>query len=248
MQDVQRLPLAALLTAGAGVAHAGAAVPHFVEAGLYGTSFLVLGWVQLAVAAALLVRPTRGVAVSGAAIHLVSIAAWGFSRTVGLPLSGHGGPEAVGLADTLTVALEAAAVAVIAARLSGWRAGLRRHPISFAAVMVTTLVATSGSAAAIADLSNGHDPAGGVQGHAGATPAPDQHAMESSDDGSEVPHRHEDGSWHLHTSGGHHAHGDGTTHVHVAVNDSTDGVGSADQTAPSGDADHGDGPEGDHGH
>jgi amino acid permease len=52
----------------------------------------------------------------GIAANLAYVGAWAFTRTVGLPMVNEG-PEAIGVADGVTVALQLALVALLAVRL-----------------------------------------------------------------------------------------------------------------------------------
>lgn len=234
----RHLPLAALLTAGAGATHLAAAVPHFSSNPTYGVLFVVAGWTQILLAAVLLTSARTGVAWAAVAVNTAAVVSWAVSRTVGLPLA-H--PEPVLLADALTVALEFAAVGVLVARLRGASFGLRAGQISAVSLVAVLALAAGGSTVAIADLSsNGHahgsEPDGQAHGagshdaggHEGSAEDP-QHAS-SEDDGTkaaEPAHEHPDGTVHVHEAGKPHVHPDQTVHVHA--------IGS---TTPSGDGGH----------
>lgn len=222
MPQFRRLPLIALLTAAAGVTHIAAAVPHFADATVFGLSFVGAGWVQLALAAALLVRPRRPVVAAAALINVLALAAWALSRTVGLPL-GHSGVEPVALADAITVGLELAAVGLIAARWAGSRIMLGRTAGAIGVLGIAVIVATGASATAIAAL--------GTSGHGhGGTESQEESARlgsggpqppESGGAGALAPdrsHQHADGTWHLHQPGDAHEHPDRTVHVHTEQN------------------------------
>ncbi|MBW3561702.1 MAG: hypothetical protein KY437_04315 [Actinobacteria bacterium] len=162
---------AAVFTAGAGVVHLAAAVPHFADSVLLGSGFVAVGWAQLAAAALLLRRrQDRTVRWSVVALNAVAVAAWALSRTVGLPV-GHPGPEAVGLADALTVALE-----VLAVGLFVWRSRLAPEKLPRwrrAVVLASTwTLVVGGSTLAIADV--------GTHGHQGA--AEEGHGLHASAD------------------------------------------------------------------
>lgn len=156
--------LAAAFTAGAGAVHLAAAVPHLAGSVLLGSGFVAVGSAQLAAAAFLISRRSdRSVRWSVVALNLVAVATWAVSRTVGLPV-GHPGPEAVGLGDVLTVALEIAAVGVLV-----WRS--RRTPARNpgrwrrAVVLASTwAVVAGGSTLAIADVgAHGHHEGAGQE-------------------------------------------------------------------------------------
>src|SRR4029453_13035614 len=114
----------ACLSAAAGIIHLVMAPSHFGESTVEGAGFLAAGWVQLALAVALIRaeaprRPVLAVAVADAAL----IALWALSRTAGLPFTGsHAGHAAsVTLVDGTAVAFEA--VLVLGALALLWRAG-----------------------------------------------------------------------------------------------------------------------------
>lgn len=155
MPNFQRLPLASLLSAAAGVIHIAAAVPHFADDHLLGMSFVAAGGLQLAMAAALLLRPRRRAIAAALLVHLVALGAWATSRTVGLPI-GHPGPEAIGVADAITVVFELAAVGLLSARWT--RTGVRvdRSFLGLGALALVAVVVGGGAGAAIADLAGGH--------------------------------------------------------------------------------------------
>lgn len=229
MPRFRRLPLVALLTAAAGATHIAAAVPHFAEDPLFGVSFVAMGWIQLALAALLLVRPDRrGIAAVGL-VNVAALVAWILSRTTGLPL-GHPGPEPVALADTITIVLELAAVAVVAMRWRGSRAMLGRSTATMGVLSIAAVLATGGSAAAIATLGSGHGHAGNAPtaaGHDGT----DGHADDAgtTEPPSDPAHEHADGTWHIHEQGDPHEPLDGTVHVHAAGKQS----GPVPSTPPS---------------
>ena len=111
--------VAAALTLGAGLGHAGAAVDHAGDrAGL--VLFVVVAVAQLLTGIALLVRPSRRVLVGMVALDAAAAVAWMVSRTAGLPpVVGLGGREAVGAADVATTVAQivAVAAAVVALRV-----------------------------------------------------------------------------------------------------------------------------------
>lgn len=214
----RRLPLAALLTAGAGVTHLAAAVPHFAGEPAYGVLFATAGWAQVLLAG-LLVTSARGRVVwTAMAAHTAAVIVWAISRSVGLPLT-H--PEPILLADALTVALEVAAVGLLVARLRGVETGLHEEQASALSLAAVLTVVMGGSTIAIADLA--------LEGHAHGTDADespvgnghDEMATEPSSEGHMTSamdrvHVHPDGTVHVHESGEPHVHSDGTLHVHVA--------------------------------
>jgi hypothetical protein len=99
--------LLALLSAGAAGVHGGVTAEHFREAAIFGAFFAVLGGLQLAWAARILVRPSSPMLACGAVGNALVILTWALSRTVGVPLGPEPGvPETVGFVDAATTALE----------------------------------------------------------------------------------------------------------------------------------------------
>jgi hypothetical protein len=224
----RRAILASALTLAAGLIHSAAAVPHFGDDTLLGTSFVLTGWAQIVVAALLLRRPpSRWVAVSGAAIHSAALAALTVSRTVGLPV-GHGGTEPMAFPDGMTAALELAALAVLAWWLIRPATVTRHRFTAMAGVAGAWALAFGGSTAAVANLgTSGHahgDAAAGAHGDdtpgghasvdAGEVDGADRAASDAAD--GEMAHVHADRSVHVHEPGRAHGHDDGTVHVHLA--------------------------------
>src|SRR5262249_24544831 len=90
---------AAMLTLGAAAIHFSVAPDHLEVFPLFGVLFLVVGAVQLTLAALLVVLPGRRVFSTAVAVALACLVVWTASRTVGLPVGPHPAqPEALGLA------------------------------------------------------------------------------------------------------------------------------------------------------
>jgi hypothetical protein len=101
----------AILSAATAVIHFAVTGSHFQEYWIFGVFMLVVAWMQAAWAAALVIRPSRWLIVSGAIINTAVIAVYLVTRTVGDVI----GPtpnsvEPVGFGDGLCTALEAAVV------------------------------------------------------------------------------------------------------------------------------------------
>lgn len=241
----RHLPLAALLTAGAGATHLAAAVPHFSGNAVYGALFVGAGWLQLLLAALLLASAQAGVAWTAVGVNAAAIVAWAISRTTGLPFA-H--VEPVLLGDALTVALEVAAIGVLVARLRGANFGVRAGYVSAGSLLAVLALAVGGSTVAIADLGtegHGHgtesEEAGGHGGSGG-------HGAEESPGGevaqvADSAHEHDDGTVHLHQAGQPHVHGDDTVHLH-----GTTETGPGGGRAPEQDDGHDHEHEDDEGH
>ncbi|GAC1372388.1 MAG: hypothetical protein NVSMB32_16200 [Actinomycetota bacterium] len=108
------MTLSGLLLAGvvsasvaSGLIHLAVVAEHFATYRLAAYFFIVLGVFQLAWAALLVARPTRGLYLVGAAVSLGTIAVWAVSRTAGLPFGAFAGvAERVGRPDVISTILE----------------------------------------------------------------------------------------------------------------------------------------------
>src|SRR5918994_7842585 len=104
--------LAALSTA-AGVIHLATAGEHFDVTWEHGTFFAVVGWAQLALGAALALRPDRRVLAGSAVLGAGVVSVWAVSRLRGVPVGPDAGtPEPVELADALATGFELVIVVV----------------------------------------------------------------------------------------------------------------------------------------
>jgi hypothetical protein len=112
-------PVAAGLSAGAGLIHLAVIPAHLDDAWQYGAFFVVVAAFQLGWAAAY-VRTTAGSLERLARyINGLVIGVWLWSRFVGLPFGiGVGSPEAIGLPDLLATAFEAGLIAMLATPLA----------------------------------------------------------------------------------------------------------------------------------
>jgi hypothetical protein len=116
--------LLAALVAGAGVIHLVMAPIHADASIVEAATFAWAGWVQLALAVALILRPSRAWLVATVAANLVFLAAWAVSRTAGLPFGAHPGEaEAVGSIDLTVAVFEALAITLAALALARPRLG-----------------------------------------------------------------------------------------------------------------------------
>lgn len=156
-------PAAVTLTAAAGVLHVSAAVAHLEVSLLLSLAFVALAAAQLATVA----TARRWPAVTAELVvfaNLAAVGAWAVSRTVGLPLVGTG-VEPVGIADTATVALELAAVAVV---VLGPRLVAVSSRIASAAVVVGLAAVAVAAPATGHAHDDGHAHAADDAGHAAA--------------------------------------------------------------------------------
>jgi hypothetical protein len=153
--------LAALLV-GAGAVHLAMAPSHLGESTVEGIGFLVAAWLQVGLAVAVVLRPSRRVAGATIAVSAACIGAWLVSRTVGLPFGQHAGDaESVTFVDGVTVAMEAAAVFLGAALLSGRVRRFRSTGWALAGVVgvlaLTSAVLASPEARNHAEGAHGHE-------------------------------------------------------------------------------------------
>ena len=111
----------AALSLGAAAIHLVAAPSHFVEIGDLAIGFMLAAGFQGAWARWCLTGPSERIVALGIAGNLAILAAWAWSRTIGLPLSGGLTQEGVGLPDGAAVAFEL----VLVAGLIGLAAGRR---------------------------------------------------------------------------------------------------------------------------
>ena len=155
--------LAAVMSAGAAAIHLAAGPEHVESLGDVGLLFYWAALFQAGLAVALLTnRLAPNVVRIGVLGNLALVVAWAWSRTEGLPFV-PGGPEAVGVADGITVLLEMG----IAAILAGWAQRLDTWILTLAPPADVRTAATSGLIAvvgvallattiAVADASGGH--------------------------------------------------------------------------------------------
>ena len=149
--------LVVVLSGAAAAIHLAAGPEHVDALGDVGLGFYWAAMLQgvCAVAWAVAGRSTR-LAVFAIALNSVLIAAWAWSRTIGVGLPG--GPEGIGVADGVTVALEVALIAVLASALSERTrpaAVSIRLPAASAAIAIGG-VAVLATTIALVDIGGGH--------------------------------------------------------------------------------------------
>jgi hypothetical protein len=133
----------AALLVGAGAVHIAMAPSHFGESATEGVGFLVAAWLQIGLAVAVVVRPSRGVAVGTVVVSDGCILAWVVSRTIGLPFGANADhAESVTIVDGVTVAMEAVTIILAAMLLSPSVRRFRSDPAAIAGVLAV-LVLTS---------------------------------------------------------------------------------------------------------
>ena len=148
---------AALLTLGAAAIHFAAAPGHLSEFLPYGIFFICLGFAQVALAAALIVVPTRRVYAWALGGTLVVIALWLMSRTTGVPIAPvPWRPETIAFPDFAATLLEAISCLLFILRLrrlSAKRTGVVRVALrSLPAALFAPLLAFGGVGALLTPM------------------------------------------------------------------------------------------------
>jgi hypothetical protein len=175
--------LLASLLVSAGAVHVAMAPSHFGESPIEGIGFLLTAWLQIGLAVAVVLRPSRAVMSAVIAVSSVSIAAWAVSRTAGLPFGEHSGhAESVTIVDGVTVAMEATSIVVAGALLARPMLQYRSTGLALAAT-IGVFALTSGVIASPA----ARDHAAGAHGH--GEEAANSHANAApADSGDEHSH------------------------------------------------------------
>ncbi|HMG42387.1 MAG TPA: hypothetical protein VK611_13700 [Acidimicrobiales bacterium] len=185
LDDVTRAVAAAGLV-GAGVIHFAYAPVHLDEELSHGIFFLVTGWLQLALAAGLVLRarPQRLWLGATAAVNLAVVAVWVVSRTVGVPGSEKEGVAFPDVAATLLELTAVAAAVVLLTHVLGDRpvAGNTLFGgVGLGAVATVVIVSMAVSPTFAGEHSHGAD--GDDHGHADGS---DMAGMEGMDHGHGV--------------------------------------------------------------
>jgi hypothetical protein len=165
------------LSVGAAVIHLVAAPGHYAEIGDLATGFLISAAFQALWARWCLAGPSRTVVALGIVGNLAIVAAWAYTRTIGLPIGEFAGSaEPIGFPDAASVVFEVLIVAGLVARRLGLDLDLSRRAgarslASIAVVPVVGLVLVLTSLATVA-IASGLDhgapsgmPAGMPAGH-----------------------------------------------------------------------------------
>ena len=126
---------------GAAVIHFAYSPSHFDEYWLYGLFFVVIAWLQLLWAMAVVLRPTRWLFAAGAVVNAAVIGVWALSRTVGVWVGPNATvTEPASFPDILATALEAlivvASLVLIGRVLARRRVGMWVAPVAAAAAFV----------------------------------------------------------------------------------------------------------------
>ena len=170
--DVSLRWLLAGCSVGAAVIHFGFAPTHFSEYWLYGLFFVVIAWLQLLWAGAIVVRPSRWLLVAGALGNEAVVAVWIASRTIGVWVGPNASAtEAVGFPDLLCTVLESVVVVgslVLLARRRGTAGTQRGRRLSRGLVGAALLAVAVTSAYSLTPrFADAHDHAAG-HAHASA--------------------------------------------------------------------------------
>jgi hypothetical protein len=143
-----RYSIAGLMLGAAGI-HFAMMGEHAGVSWTHGLFFAALAWAQVAIATAILVRPSRVVALTAIAVNAAIIGIWVVTRTVGIAIGSDGTPEAWGRVDIVCATFEGLAIVASAMLLSKRFA---RRPVSLgvgvasagflalAVIVVTTFV------------------------------------------------------------------------------------------------------------
>jgi hypothetical protein len=141
--------LGALLL-GAAALNLAVAPSHFRESTLLGVATVGSACLQVGLAGAVVLFPTRDVLRATALISLALIVVWAVSRTAGLPVGHAGNAGAVTVADGVTVALQAivatVAAILVAPRSKQVTAGVPAFIAAFGALAVATAAIASPAA------------------------------------------------------------------------------------------------------
>ncbi len=123
--SIGRLAWLAIASAsvGAGIIHLALGPSHLDEIGVLGLGFFVVGAAQLIWAAVATRRPGHRLAWLGIGGNVAVLAAWAFTRTVGLPVGPDAWtPEGIGRADSVAGLFELLVIAVLLVDVSGLQA------------------------------------------------------------------------------------------------------------------------------
>jgi hypothetical protein len=155
--DQSLIWIVASLSLGAAAIHLAAAPHHYAELGDLGAGFLVAGVFQAVWARTLLRSTARRTAWIGILGNMAIVAAWIYSRVVGLPVGPEPWtPEAIGLPDAASTIFELLILGGMSVRLLGIdrtpiaRRGRVRSIAAIAVVPALGLVLLTSSLAAVA--------------------------------------------------------------------------------------------------
>jgi hypothetical protein len=131
--------IASGLSFAAAAVHNAAIGAHFADDPRIGAAFVAMAVFQAGWAVLYLALPTSAVAAIGLVVNDVIVIAWGWSRTVGLPIGSHaGGPEPIGFQDLVATLLEVLLIVVLAVRLAPQVRPLLARSIRFGDAVIAT--------------------------------------------------------------------------------------------------------------
>jgi hypothetical protein len=152
--DASTRALLAVLAAAAGIIHLAMVPSHWGESAVEGFGFAVVGWAQLVLAVALLVRPTATTLRIGMVATYAFVALWVVSRVWGLPFGEHAGhPHDPSFVDLACVGIEITFVVVAGIVLCRPRLARGRGPARFAVAATISIAVIALATAALASPS-----------------------------------------------------------------------------------------------
>ena len=171
----------ASMSFGAGAIHLAMATSHAGEWLAEGVVFALAGWLQIGLALAFAVRPSKVALVIACVANLMFVAAWAWTRTVGMPFGPEqGNVHETGFVDVTAAVLEIAIVALAALTLAMPTAATRTSRVGVAVCVVIPLCVLALATAAIVSPSARGHAHGGDEGAAGthdhSTPTADEAA------------------------------------------------------------------------
>ena len=148
----------ASMSFGAGAIHLAMATSHAGEWLAEGVVFALAGWLQIGLALAFAVRPSKVALVIACVANLMFVAAWAWTRTVGMPFGPEqGNVHDTGFVDVTAAVLEIAIVALAALALAMPTAATRTSRVGVAACVVIPLcVLALATAAIVSPSARGH--------------------------------------------------------------------------------------------
>ena len=179
----------ASLSFGAGAIHLAMATSHAGEWLAEGVVFAIAGWLQLGLALAFAVRPSKAALITACGANLLFVAAWAWTRTVGMPFGPEqGNVHVTGFVDVTAAVFEMAIVVLSALALATPTTAPGTSRVSRAAcVAIPLCVLALATTAIVSPSARGHAHGGdeGATGtHDHATPEADEAATEAAaDDG-----------------------------------------------------------------
>ena len=160
-------PFVAALMGGAAIIHFAMAPAHAADSTFEAVAFAAAGWAQAILAVLLVMKPRKEVFGATAALNLVFIGVWAWSRTSGLPIGAHPGvAEGVGTVDLAAVLMQGAAVLGAIGHLVLPADDDRKLPLAVPAIGALAVLGLATAAVASPEAaSHGHDESAGGHVH-----------------------------------------------------------------------------------